>query len=195
MNNVFRAGIEVIKEIEQHGEQAYFIGGAVRDFIMKREVQDVDIASSASIDKLKEIFPHVIPVGVEHGTIIVRYQNISFEISTFRPLEEKNPTLYSDVNCRDFTINAIAMSRTFNLIEYVDGKYAILNKEIKAVGDAEKRITEDPLRILRALRFVSSFDFPIEENTLASMHKQGFLLKEVATERLTQEWKKMIQGP
>lgn len=195
MNKAFLTGVEIIKKIEKNGEQAFFIGGAVRDFLMGKEIADVDITTSASIFKLKEIFPNIIPVGIDHGTIIVRYKNQSFEISTFRPLDNPHPTLESDVHCRDFTMNAIAMTRTFDLIDYVDGKYALINKEIKAVQYPELRMKEDPLRILRALRFLSSFGFSIEDKTLASMHKYRSLLIGVAEERIRQEWTKILQGP
>src|SRR4051812_28250902 len=74
----------VLEHIEKHNHRAYFVGGCVRDFLLNRPLGDIDIATSASPEYLQQIFPKVIPVGIEHGTVIVRHGKESYEVTTFR---------------------------------------------------------------------------------------------------------------
>src|SRR5699024_9727440 len=83
-NDFFAIGAELIKKIEAHQFEAYFVGGCVRDFLLQKQITDIDIATSATPDELQEIFPHLIPIGIDHGTVLVREQSMSFEITTFR---------------------------------------------------------------------------------------------------------------
>src|SRR5690625_7825287 len=80
----FKSGIKVIERLEKAGYKAYFVGGCVRDLFLNRTIKDIDIATSAMPRDVIKIFDHVIPVGIEHGTVIVRYNHISFEVTTFR---------------------------------------------------------------------------------------------------------------
>src|SRR5690625_801185 len=80
----FQDGIKILQTIEQTGHQAYFVGGSVRDLLLDRKIGDIDIATSASPQLIQKIFPKVIPVGIEHGTVIVRHEHTSFEVTTFR---------------------------------------------------------------------------------------------------------------
>src|SRR5699024_9122177 len=109
----------VLQQLEQAYYQAYFVGGSVRDLLLKRDIGDIDIATSASPKQVMELFDKVIPVGIEHGTVIVRYQHISYEVTTFRIdgaySDQRHPDyvhftndITRDLNRRDFTINALA---------------------------------------------------------------------------------------
>src|SRR5699024_9403305 len=128
----FNDGKKVIKEIEKHHHKAYFVGGCVRDFLLNRSIGDIDIATSALPDQIQQIFPQVIPVGIEHGTVIVRYNHVSYEVTTFRLdgkyTDQRRPDsvqfidrINEDLERRDFTINALAMDLNGNITDLFDG--------------------------------------------------------------------------
>ncbi|SEA62311.1 tRNA nucleotidyltransferase (CCA-adding enzyme) [Thalassobacillus cyri] len=201
----FQKALSVIKRIESHGFQAFFVGGSVRDALIGREIGDVDLASSATPVEIMNIFDKVIPVGMEHGTVIVRYDGESYEITTFRSESEyqdyRHPDkvefvtdIKKDLARRDFTINAIALDKNGDLIDPFHGQQAIQGKKIQAVGNPYERFEEDPLRIMRAVRFVSQLGYSIEEETRAAVQKQGPLLEKIAVERIAIEFEKMFQG-
>ena len=118
-NELFEKALPILNQIETHHFEAYFVGGAVRDYIMHRTIHDIDITTSAMPDEIEDIFEHTIPIGKEHGTINVVFNNENYEVTTFRSegdyLDHRRPSevhfvrnLYEDVQRRDFTINAIA---------------------------------------------------------------------------------------
>jgi tRNA nucleotidyltransferase (CCA-adding enzyme) len=202
---LFRKAKEVIRQFHKHGFQAYIVGGAVRDYLLKREIADIDIATSAKPQQIMEIFPKVIPTGIQHGTVLVRYQNDSFEVTTFRTDGQyddfRHPSevffvndLKLDLARRDFTLNAIAMTENLDYIDPFKGQEAIANKIITTVGDANKRINEDPLRIMRAVRFSSQLHFRIDNNTLESINEHAHLIQKISIERVAVEWEKLIKG-
>lgn len=188
--------VTIIEKIEENDYHAFFVGGAVRDFLLERPIHDVDIATDAPIDELSSFFEHVIPVGLEHGTVIVRNEGVSYEVTTFRGGHFPNvfQSLQEDLRLRDFTMNAIAMDKTGSIYDYFDGQTDINNKVIRAVDEPKARLKEDPLRIIRAIRFVSELSFTIEQMTMDMMITLQSTLTGVATERLLQEWIKMLQG-
>lgn len=188
--------VPIIEKIEANGYHAFFVGGAVRDYLLKRPIHDIDIATSAPVEELSSFFEYVIPVGLEHGTVIVRHEGGSYEITTFRGghFPDVMQSLQEDLRLRDFTMNAIAMDKTGVIYDFFNGQTDINDKVIRAVDDPKARLEEDPLRTLRAMRFVSELSFSIEQTTLDMMITLQSALTEVATERLLQEWIKMIQG-
>ncbi|WP_028783013.1 CCA tRNA nucleotidyltransferase [Thalassobacillus devorans] len=201
----FQKALPVIKRIESHGFQAFFVGGAVRDALIGRQIGDVDLASSAIPEKILDIFEKVIPVGIEHGTVIVRFDGESYEITTFRSesgyQDYRHPDkvefvsdIKEDLARRDFTINAIALDKNGDVIDPFEGLQAIESKKIQAVGNPYERFEEDPLRIMRAVRFVSQLGYTIEEETMAAIQQQGMLLEKIAVERVAIEFEKMLQG-
>lgn len=198
----FKKARQIIETIEQFHHEAYFVGGSVRNLLINKEVNDIDIATSASPEEIKQMFKHVIPVGIEHGTVLVRYQGESYEVTTFRvnrdevchdELETVN-NLKEDLKRRDFTINALAMDKNGKVIDLFNSKNDLLNKVIRAVGEADERFLEDPLRIVRALRFSSELGFSIEQNTLNKMIHLKDRIENVAIERITTEMTKFFQG-
>ena len=127
----FLQAIPVLEHIEKHQHKAYFVGGCVRDYLLKRPIGDIDIATSASPSFIQKIFPKVIPVGIEHGTVIVRHNHESFEVTTFRIdgdyTDKRHPdsvvfidNIDKDLERRDFTINALAMDLNGNMIDLFD---------------------------------------------------------------------------
>lgn len=204
-NKQFSLGQEIIEHIESYGYQAYFVGGCVRDLLLERPIKDIDIATSALPDFVISIFDKVIPLGLEHGTVIVRHQGESFEVTTFRLdgtySDSRHPdhvdfidNVELDLRRRDFTINALAMNKHGDIIDLFKGKADLGNKLIKAVGDDELRFQEDALRIMRAIRFSSQLGFSIDKRTLEAMNKIKEKLKDVAIERVKIEMEKLIMG-
>ncbi|MFG6118434.1 MULTISPECIES: CCA tRNA nucleotidyltransferase [Thalassobacillus] len=201
----FQQALPVLERIEKHGFQAFFVGGSVRDALIGKGIGDVDIASSATPQEIQALFKKVIPVGIEHGTVIIRYEGESYEVTTFRSEsgyeDHRHPDkvefvtdIEQDLARRDFTINALALDRDGKVIDPFEGVKAIEDKQIKAVGDPLERFQEDPLRIMRAIRFSSQLGFRIEKGTSAAIHKQGIWLKEIAVERIAVEFEKLFRG-
>lgn len=202
---LFQLAFEMIETIKKAGFQAYVVGGAVRDYLLNKEVNDIDIASSATPTQIQEIFDQVIPVGIEHGTVIVRYKHQSFEVTTFRSeqgySDYRRPDRVTFVNSitddlarRDFTINAIAMTEDSVLVDPFDGQADLASKMIKAVGNPVERFTEDPLRMLRAIRFVSQLNFNLDRNTWEEIKNNAALIEKLSIERITVEIEKMFLG-
>ncbi|MBS4217326.1 CCA tRNA nucleotidyltransferase [Bacillus sp. FJAT-49711] len=205
MNNMFFSATPVLEKIEKAGFEAYFVGGAVRDHLLKRDIHDVDIATSATPQEIKKIFSSTVDVGIEHGTILVLYNGQGFEVTTFRSESTyedfRRPqsvtfirSLHEDLRRRDFTMNAIAMDRAGNFIDPYNGKMAIYNQIIETVGEAAERFKEDALRVMRAIRFVSQLGFSLEYKTEREMANLSYLLKYISVERITAEMTKLLNG-
>ena len=205
MNEEFIRARPVLEQLTSAGYEAYFVGGAVRDTLMGKVIDDVDIATSATPEQVKEIFPYTVDVGIEHGTVLVLYKGESFEVTTFRTeaayKDYRRPdsvtfvtSLYEDLKRRDFTMNAIAMDQEGKLYDPFNGEEAILTRKIQTVGHADERFREDALRILRAVRFVSQLGFSLHEDTRKALEKNAPLLSHIAQERKTAEFQKMVLG-
>ena len=170
--------------------EAYVVGGAVRDFLLGRDSSDFDIATSATPEQIKEIFPKATTGG---NAFLVSFVE-GVEVATFRKdrsdCAEVAKNLKEDVLRRDFTINALAWFPTElgdGIIDYVGGKKDLQDRILRFVGDPEKRISEDPVRILRGVRFASLYNLSIERETYFEMYRLRFLLKEVPRERIQLE--------
>lgn len=195
----FEDAYALIKQIKKHGFQAYLVGGCVRDYLLKKDINDIDITTSAFPEDIKTIFKKVIPVGIEHGTVIVRYNQVSYEVTTFRNLlnnDHKDDTvnLIADLSKRDFTINAMAMDESGKIVDMFNGKTDIANQIIKTVNSPYERFMEDPLRIIRALRFSSQLNFDIDRATLKMMSELKSEINHLSVERVTIEIEKFFSG-
>jgi poly(A) polymerase len=195
----------IVKKLVDAGHIAYFAGGWVRDFLMKRPSDDIDIATSASVEEVQALFPKTIPVGVAFGIVIVVEEGHQFEVATFRkdrgytdgrrPTGIDPATPEEDAQRRDFTINGMFYDPLTNTLhDFVHGQRDIQKKLIQAIGDPRERFLEDRLRMMRAVRYSTRFDFQIDPKTLAEIRAQAHtLLPAVAMERIWQEFKKMSQ--
>ncbi|MBO0958176.1 CCA tRNA nucleotidyltransferase [Neobacillus sp. MM2021_6] len=205
MKEPFLSANPVLKRLEEAGYEAYFVGGSVRDYLLNKTINDVDIATSATPEEVKEIFPKTVDIGIEHGTVLVLFNQQSYEITTFRTEGEyqdyRRPkevsfirNLQEDLQRRDFTMNAIAMDRYGTLIDPFNGQLAIREKVIRTVGSANNRFQEDALRMMRAIRFVSQLSFTIEEETRQALVNLVPLLTNIAVERKRAEFEKLLVG-
>ncbi len=205
MKEPFLAAIPLLSKVEAAGFEAYFVGGSVRDCLLGKKIEDVDIATSATPEEIKTIFQKTIDVGIDHGTIIVLFNGIPYEVTTFRTETEyvdfRKPkevqfirSLEDDLKRRDFTMNAIAMDKKGCLIDPFNGRKSIDDKIIQTVGKAEERFSEDALRMMRALRFFSQLDFEIEKATYEALVSLGHLLEKISVERKLAEFEKLLVG-
>lgn len=195
----FKEANLIIKTLKKHGFAAYYVGGCVRDYLMDIKINDIDIATSALPEEINKIFKKVIPVGVDHGTVIVRHNHTSYEVTTFKEnnnydVKNSQKGIHDDLSMRDFTINSLAMDESGQIIDIFNGVTDINKQIIKTVGSPNERFTEDPLRIIRALRFVSQFGFSIEDNTLLTMNKLKSKIAQLSIERITSEMNKFFTG-
>lgn len=190
-------------ELERHGYEAVIVGGAVRDKLLGRVPGDVDVATEAEPHIVKRIFRKTADVGIEHGTILVLHQDHPIEVTTYRTesaySDHRRPdhvqfvrSLKEDLKRRDFTMNALAVNSSGQLIDYFSGKEDILNRVIRSVGNPEERFTEDALRMLRAVRFASQLNFTIELETLRAIQKLAHTITFIAAERIKVELDKII---
>lgn len=205
LDQTFVEAVYIIHKLEKHGYQAYFVGGCVRDYMLEREISDIDIATSAPPEKVQQLFSNVIPVGIKHGTVIVRHLHRSYEVTTFRLdgkySDSRRPddvkfiqTIDEDLKRRDFTINALAMDKVGRILDLFNGIDDINNKLIRTVGMGRDRFHEDSLRIIRALRFSSQLGFTIHFETLNEMKVIGPKITQLAVERLRAEITKFFGG-
>ena len=202
---LFLEALPVMQQLVDAGYEAYFVGGSVRDMLLHKPISDVDIATSATPQEVKDIFPHTVDVGIEHGTVMVIYHKEGYEVTTFRTEEGyedfRHPdkvtfvrSLEEDLKRRDFTINALAIGIDDQLMDFFDGIGDLERQCIRCVGDAKERFNEDALRMFRAVRFVGQLGFQIEENTKNAISLLKMNLSKVAVERMKVEFEKMIQS-
>lgn len=189
------------------GFEAGVVGGCVRDSLMGKKPNDWDICTSAKPDEVQSIFKDFkqLKMGLRHGTIVVIINGENIEITTYR-IEGKysdgrrpdevifTRKLIDDLSRRDYTQNAIFFNEIKGIVDPFNGVGDINNKIIRCVGNADIRLKEDALRILRGLRFASVLDFDIDENTKLSILKHKDLLKNISYERISVEFIKMIKG-
>ncbi len=197
------SSLSIVKVFREAGHSAYYAGGWVRDFIMGRPSDDIDIATSASVSEIQALFPKNIPVGVAFGIVIVPLEGHNFEVATFRtdvsyedgrrPTAIQTATAEEDASRRDFTVNGMFYDPIKDeILDYVGGREDISKKLIRAIGDPEERFREDRLRMMRAVRYATRFEFEIDPKTLEAIKlHSGELLKSVAMERIWQEFEKM----
>lgn len=199
----WQAAKEVIKKIEHAGFEAFIVGGAVRDYYLQKENNDVDIATSALPEEIQTIFSKTIDVGIAHGTVIVLDCGEPIEVTTYRTestySDHRRPdtvefvrNLKEDLKRRDFTMNAMALSKTGEYIDYYKGRQHIDSKVICAVGEPDQRFEEDALRMLRAVRFAAQLHFSIEENTFEAIRQKAASIEYIAVERIQVELSKIF---
>ncbi|MEC0252688.1 CCA tRNA nucleotidyltransferase [Bacillus halotolerans] len=205
MEQIFIKALPVLRTLIEAGHQAYFVGGAVRDSYMKRNIGDVDIATDAAPDQVERLFKRTVDVGKEHGTIIVLWEDDTYEVTTFRTESDyedyRRPSevhfitsLEEDLKRRDLTINAMAMTADGQVLDYFGGKKDIDQQLIRTVGKPEDRFQEDALRMLRAVRFMSQLGFTLSKETEEAIIKEKTLLSHVSVERKTIEFEKLLLG-
>ena len=197
---------QVLRSLQARGHVAYLVGGCVRDMALGVRPHDWDICTGALPEQVMEVFPGALPTGLTHGTVTVRINSRSVEVTTFRSEENyadhRHPEtvrfvgeLTTDLSRRDFTINAMALSPDGLIMDPFGGLTDLEHRCIRCVGSPELRFEEDALRMFRALRFSARLDFTIEEATLAAIGKKAHLASALAAERIRDEVEKTLLTP
>lgn len=196
----------IIHTLQEHGYEAYAVGGCVRDSVLGRTPDDWDITTSALPEETKALFARTFDTGIEHGTVTVLLDKEGFEVTTYRVDGEyedsRHPkdvtftrNLREDLLRRDFTINAMAYNETDGLVDIFGGMDDLERGIIRCVGDAGERFTEDALRILRAIRFAAQLGFAIEEHTGQAVRELSANLQYISAERIQTELVKLLVSP
>lgn len=194
---------QIIEKLNEHGFEAYVVGGCVRDSLLGKEPEDWDITTSAKPEEMKAIFSRTIDTGIQHGTVTVMLNRQGYEVTTYRVDGEyedgRHPksvdfttSLLEDLKRRDFTINAMAYNGREGLVDAFGGMEDLENRVIRCVGSAVNRFTEDALRILRAVRFSAQLDFRIEDETYEAISLIAPNLEKVSRERIATELTKLL---
>ena len=196
---------KIIARLEQHGYEAYIVGGCVRDSLMGKSPSDWDICTSARAEEMMALFEdkRVILTGIQHGTLTILAEDGAYEVTTFRIdgeyLDHRHPKsvaftreLAEDLSRRDFTINAMAWHPERGLIDLFGGVEDLRDRLVRAVGDPVQRFNEDGLRMLRMVRFATVLDFDYDPATYDAVRKQGHLLQYISKERIQVELNKIL---
>jgi len=203
--------IELMKKFRENKFQIYLVGGAVRDALLNKKVDNFDFTTNATPEQIQKLFPDSFYNNI-YGTVSIpvetqnfaSLQKIVFEITPFRTesdySDSRHPekiewakTIEEDLSRRDFTINSMAFDGLI-IIDPYKGQNDLKNKLIKAVGDPDIRFNEDALRLLRAIRFTSQLGFLIEEKTKESIQKNAGLITKVSAERIRDEFLKILSS-
>lgn len=195
----------VLAQLEENGYEAFFVGGCVRDWLLKRPVHDIDICTNAQPCDIMRIFPDHIPTGLQHGTVSVKHDGAIFEVTTYRaeatysdfrrPDEVRFVSdLREDLARRDFTVNAMAMDRHGRLSDPFSGQTDLVTGLIRTVGNPQERFNEDALRLLRAARFCAQLHFALDSKTEQALADCADLLRHIAPERIRDELNKLIES-
>lgn len=196
---------QIYHTLNQNGYKAYLAGGCVRDAILGRTANDLDLATDATPETIEKLFAKTVAVGKAFGVMLVVQEGISFEVATFRsdgsyadgrhPEDVVFTTPEEDARRRDFTVNALFYDiNQGRVLDYVGGLADLAAKKIKAVGVPEERFREDHLRMLRAIRFAAQLEFEIEEGTFGAIKDLASLVKSVSGERVHEEVLKLLRA-
>jgi len=190
--------IRAVKKLQERGFEAYFAGGFVRDMLLGIDSKDIDIVTNAPYESISKLFDKVIEVGKKFNVCIVVEEGVQMEVASFRkegeykdnrrPEKVFEANAQEDAQRRDFTVNGLFFNPiNEKLLDFVGGHEDIKKRVIKFIGDPEKRINEDHLRLLRAIRFKITLGFQYDKDTFEAVRKNAALIKGVSTERIRDE--------
>ncbi len=199
----YRKAVKIINKLQRRGHQAVLAGGSVRDMLLGKTPHDFDIATSATPDQVERIFRRTRAVGKSFGVVLVKIKDVDFEVATFRldgtysdgrrPDFVEFTSMEEDAKRRDFTVNAMFYDpHKKEYIDFVGGRADLVSRRIRFVGDPLQRITEDNLRLLRAVRFAIKLDAQIELETMQVIRDNASKLSNVSQERIREELMKMF---
>jgi poly(A) polymerase len=217
-HNVSRANIspnalKVLYRLKSAGFEAFLVGGGVRDLLLDRHPKDFDVVTNA--DQIQDLFRNCRLIGRRFRLAHVRFGRDIVEVATFRATNVADPedddrahsdsgrilrdnvygTIDEDVWRRDFTVNALYYNITdFSIWDYVDGVRDVRERTLRLIGDPDNRYREDPVRMLRAIRFAAKLGFTLAPETAAPISSLGSLLKDVPPARLFDELLKLFQS-
>lgn len=193
---------EILTILEHNGFEAYIVGGYVRDFLLGIQSTDIDICTNAT---MKEVLEYISGEVNEYNSLNLKRNELNIDITTFRidgTYQNRRPVevsytndLKQDLERRDFTINTICMNKEGKIIDLLKGRDDLEKKCIQMVGYVKTKIKEDPLRILRAIRFATTLDFDLECVLEEEILKQGHLVETLSNYRIKEEIAKILTSP
>lgn len=211
-DNISDSALKVLYKLNNAGYKAYLVGGAVRDLLLDITPKDFDVVTDAHPEQIRELFRNCRLIGRRFRLAHVRYGNEIIEVSTFRAphhVSDQNGfseagriirdnvygSIDDDVWRRDFTANALFYEvENFSIIDYVQGVKDIEAKQMRMIGFAAERYREDPVRMLRAVRFAAKLNFTICESTAEPIDELSYLLEDISEARLYEEFNKLFMG-
>ncbi|MGI8957429.1 MAG: CCA tRNA nucleotidyltransferase [Chthoniobacterales bacterium] len=196
----------LVDRLRAAGHVAYFAGGCVRDLVRGRAPKDIDIATDARPEQVQKIFRRTYAVGAHFGVIVVRENDLQFEVATFRadgiyldgrhPAEVRFSSPEEDARRRDFTINGMFFDPPNEaVIDFVGGREDLTARLIRAIGDPAQRFAEDRLRLLRAVRFATVLEFEIEPATWNALVNAAHTIGQISAERIREELVRIFLSP
>ena len=194
--------ISLSKLFNSNGYSLYMVGGTVRDYLLNIPLSDMDLVTDATPDDMKKFIPSADYTFRKMGSVKFKFEEQSFDITTLRKEEQyqdfRHPSkvtfvkdLKEDFVRRDFTINAMYMDKNLNVLDYANGQKDLEKHILNTVGEADKRIKEDPLRILRALRFSLTYDLTLSDSLSKAIKDNVNLLANLNPQKINQEINKM----
>ena len=201
MDNNLKEFIYLSHVFESHGYHLYLVGGTVRDYLLNIPLSDMDAVTDAKPEEIKTFLDDADYTFMKYGSIKYVSHGVKFDITTLRKeneyVDSRHPQkiefikdLSVDVLRRDFTVNALYLDNNYKVIDYVGGEKDLQNKILKMVGSPLKRIKEDPLRIIRAIRFSLDYDLTIDEELENTIRQEIALLDKLNPEKIKQDLKK-----
>ena len=204
MNNKrIDAFISLAKLFRENGYKLYLVGGTVRDYLLNKELSDMDVVTDATPEQVQSFYHGKASYTfMKYGSVTLYFNDVKFDLTTLRKersyFDSRHPTeiefvksLRIDHKRRDFTINGMYLDEKFNLFDYSEGKKDLENHVIKMIGSPDRRIKEDPLRILRAIRFALTLSFDLDEKLKKSMKQNINLLSKLNPDKIKQELRKI----
>ena len=187
---------------DKNGYSFYLVGGTVRDYFLHKELTDMDAVTDATPEEMKNIIPDANFQFAKFGSVRYKFKDVKFDITTLRKeesyLDSRHPTkitfvkdLNEDVKRRDFTINGMYLSHDLKVIDLVGGQDDLKQGIIRMIGNPENRLKEDPLRIIRAIRFSLDFDFVIEDSLDKAIRNNIDLLNRLNIDKVREDIKKI----
>ena len=193
----------VLDTLEEHGHEAVLVGGSVRDLFLGQLPKDWDVATQATPTVVSGLFAQTRPTGIKHGTVTVVEDGLAVEVTTYRVettySDYRHPDevrftrrLVDDLARRDFTINAMALTRRGDLADPFAGRQDLEARLIRAVGDPAERFGEDPLRMMRAIRLAAQLGFALDRPTYEAIAPLAELITHVSAERIREEFSRAL---
>ena len=202
MSNKLELYQKLSKVFNEHGYNLYLVGGTVRDYLLHIELTDMDAVTDATPEEMKEFLTEANYTFAKYGSVSIKIEGVKFDITTLREektyLDSRHPNEISfvkdpsiDVKRRDFTVNALYLDKEYQVIDFVGGEADLKHLILRMIGDPYLRLKEDPLRIVRALRFKLDYNLTIEDKLDKAIRDSVHLLKELNPDKIRQDIKKI----
>ena len=203
MDNRLNAFISLADLFDKHGYKLYLVGGTVRDYLLGLPLTDMDAVTDATPIEIIKFLPTADTTFAHLGSLKYKDENgVKFDITTLREesgyLDSRHPSKVvfvddpkDDYQRRDFTVNAMYMDKDLKIYDFCGGQQDLKNRILRMVGNPDQRLKEDPLRILRAIRFHLMYNFKIENSLMEAMRDRFYLLKNLNDAKIESEMSKI----